>query len=87
VYEWYAPGHAVTMTHGTASMTKGPGVTGWTASARTSVPTGCEDVIRRADITSMRVTSLSAMPADLDRQITIDQMADLLRFLRTSEAK
>jgi putative heme-binding domain-containing protein len=44
---------------------------------------GREDVIRRADIKSMRVTSLSAMPADLDRQITIDQMADLLRFLKS----
>jgi putative heme-binding domain-containing protein len=43
---------------------------------------GREDVIRRADIKSMRVTSLSAMPADLDRQITVDQMADLLRFLK-----
>ena len=43
---------------------------------------GREDVIRRADITRMRVTSLSAMPADLDRQITVDQMADLLRFLK-----
>jgi putative membrane-bound dehydrogenase-like protein len=43
---------------------------------------GREDVIRRADIKSMRVTSLSAMPSDLDRQITVDQMADLLRFLK-----
>lgn len=48
---------------------------------------GREDVIRRADIKSMRVTSLSAMPADLDRQITVEQMADLLKFLRTKEAK
>jgi putative membrane-bound dehydrogenase-like protein len=45
---------------------------------------GNQDVIRRADIKEMRVTSLSAMPADLDRQITIDQMADLLRFLKTA---
>jgi putative heme-binding domain-containing protein len=43
---------------------------------------GREDVIRRGDIKSMRVTSLSAMPSDLDRQITVDQMADLLRFLK-----
>jgi putative membrane-bound dehydrogenase-like protein len=48
---------------------------------------GRDEVIRRADIKAMRVTSLSAMPADLDRQISIAQMADLLRFLRTSEAK
>jgi len=45
---------------------------------------GRDDVIRRADIKSMRVTSLSAMPADLEQQITIDQMADLLRFLKTA---
>lgn len=45
---------------------------------------GSDDVIRRADIRTMRVTSLSAMPADLDRQISIDQMADLLRFLKTT---
>lgn len=44
---------------------------------------GRDDVIRRADIKSMRVTSLSAMPADLEQQITIDQMADLLRFLKS----
>ena len=37
---------------------------------------------RRDDIRDMRVTKLSAMPADLDTQITVDQMADLLRFLK-----
>jgi len=45
---------------------------------------GREDVIRRTDIKGMRVTNLSAMPADLDRQITVDQMADLLRFLKSA---
>jgi putative heme-binding domain-containing protein len=45
---------------------------------------GREDVIRRTDIKSMRVASLSAMPADLDRQITVDQMADLLNFLKSA---
>ena len=45
---------------------------------------GSEQVIRRADIKGMRVTNLSAMPADLDRQITIDQMADLLKFLKAA---
>jgi putative heme-binding domain-containing protein len=44
---------------------------------------GVEDLIRRDDIKEMRITNLSAMPADLDRQITIDQMADLLKFLKT----
>jgi putative heme-binding domain-containing protein len=45
---------------------------------------GRDEVIRRADIKEMRVSTLSAMPADLDRQITIDQMADLLRFLKSA---
>jgi putative heme-binding domain-containing protein len=44
---------------------------------------GVEDVIRREDIKEMRITNLSAMPADLDKQVTIDQMADLLKFLKT----
>ena len=43
---------------------------------------GVDDVIRRDDVKDMRVTKLSAMPADLDKQITIDQMADLLKFLK-----
>ena len=43
---------------------------------------GVDDVIRRDDVKEMRVTKLSAMPADLDKQITIDQMADLLTFLK-----
>lgn len=45
---------------------------------------GRDEVIRRADIKEMRVSTLSAMPADLDRQIGIDQMADLLRFLKAA---
>jgi putative membrane-bound dehydrogenase-like protein len=44
---------------------------------------GVQDVIRRDDIKEMRSTNLSLMPADLDKQITIDQMADLLKFLKT----
>jgi putative heme-binding domain-containing protein len=45
---------------------------------------GVEDVIQREDIKEMRVTNLSAMPPDLDKQVTIDQMADLLKFLKTA---
>jgi putative heme-binding domain-containing protein len=44
---------------------------------------GNEDVIRRDDVLAMRVTELSAMPADVDQLVTIDQMADLLAFLKT----
>ena len=42
-----------------------------------------EDVIRRDDIIDMRITELSAMPADVDKLVTIDEMADLLEFLKT----
>jgi putative heme-binding domain-containing protein len=45
---------------------------------------GKQDVIRRADIKEMRVTNLSAMPADLDQQVSVDQMADLLKYLKTA---
>ena len=39
-------------------------------------------MIRRDDIKELRISKVSAMPADLDKQITIDQMADLLKFLK-----
>jgi putative heme-binding domain-containing protein len=42
-----------------------------------------EDVIRREDIIDMRITELSAMPADVDKLVSIDEMADLLEFLKT----
>ena len=45
---------------------------------------GRDDVIRRTDIKRLRVLNLSAMPADLDQQITVEQMADLLRFLKSA---
>ena len=44
---------------------------------------GRDDVIRRSDIKRLRVLNLSAMPADLDRQISVEQMADLLKFLKS----
>jgi putative membrane-bound dehydrogenase-like protein len=44
---------------------------------------GKEDVIQRQDIKNMYVTNLSAMPADLEKQISVDQMANLLAFLKT----
>ena len=46
---------------------------------------GKQDVIQRADIKNIHVTNLSAMPDDLDKQVSIDQMADLLKFLKTSQ--
>ena len=46
---------------------------------------GKQDVVRRDDIKEMRITNLSAMPADLEKQVTVDQMADLLKFLKTAK--
>jgi putative membrane-bound dehydrogenase-like protein len=43
---------------------------------------GKQDVIRRDDIRRMHASNLSAMPEDLDKQVTVEQMADLLRFLK-----
>jgi putative heme-binding domain-containing protein len=45
---------------------------------------GRDDVIRRADIKDMRITNLSAMPADVDKQVSVDEMADLLAFLKAA---
>jgi len=42
---------------------------------------GKEIVISRSDIKRMYASNLSAMPADLDRQISVQQMADLLTFI------
>ena len=44
---------------------------------------GKEDVIQRKDIKQMYVTNLSAMPGDLEKQIDIQQMADLLEYVKT----
>jgi putative heme-binding domain-containing protein len=44
---------------------------------------GKQDVIQRKDIKNMYVTNLSAMPADLEKQIGIQQMADLLEYLKS----
>lgn len=46
---------------------------------------GKEDVIQRQDIKNMYVTNLSAMPPDLEKQISVDQMADLLAYLKTEK--
>ncbi len=46
---------------------------------------GKQDVIRRDDIKDMHVTNLSSMPEDLDKQVSVNQMADLLKFLKTAQ--
>lgn len=46
---------------------------------------GKEVVIPRSDIKRMYASSLSAMPADVDKQINIQQMADLLRYVTGGE--
>jgi len=41
-------------------------------------------VIQRKDIKQMYVTNLSAMPGDLEKQIDVQQMADLLEYLKAT---
>ena len=43
-----------------------------------------KDVIQRKDIKQMYVTNLSAMPGDLEKQIDVQQMADLLEYMKTT---
>jgi putative heme-binding domain-containing protein len=45
---------------------------------------GKQDVIQRKDIKSMYATNLSAMPADMEKQIDVQKMADLLEFVKSS---
>jgi putative heme-binding domain-containing protein len=45
---------------------------------------GKQDVIQRQDIKNMYVTNLSAMPGDLEKQVSVQQMTDLLAYLKTS---
>ena len=45
---------------------------------------GKEDILQRKDIKQMYVTNVSAMPGDLEKQIDVQQMADLLEFLKTA---
>jgi putative membrane-bound dehydrogenase-like protein len=42
---------------------------------------GKETIIPRIDIRRMYVANLSAMPADLEKHVDVQQMADLLKFL------
>ena len=44
---------------------------------------GKQIIIPRKDIKRMYAANLSAMPADLEKQVDIQQMADLLKFLTT----
>jgi putative heme-binding domain-containing protein len=46
---------------------------------------GKEDVVQRKDIRRMYVTNLSAMPGDLEKQIDLQQMADLLEYIKTTQ--
>ncbi|HZT29058.1 MAG TPA: PVC-type heme-binding CxxCH protein [Bryobacteraceae bacterium] len=43
---------------------------------------GKEDVIQRKDIKTMYITNLSAMPGDLEKQVSVAQMTDLLEYLK-----
>ena len=44
---------------------------------------GEEDIISRPNIRVMRSAQLSAMPEDLEKQVTVEEMAHLIRFIQT----
>ena len=44
---------------------------------------GKEHVIRRSNIKDFYIAELSAMPEDVEEQVDVQQMADLLRFIKT----
>ena len=46
---------------------------------------GKEQLIRRSDIKSFYMANLSGMPADLEKQISVEQMADLLKYLKAAQ--
>ena len=46
---------------------------------------GKEQVIRRQDIKSLYAANLSAMPGDLEEQVDVQQMSDLLEYLKTAQ--
>jgi putative heme-binding domain-containing protein len=43
---------------------------------------GKKDVIPRSEIKQMFVSNLSAMPEDLDKEITPEQMADVIAYVK-----
>jgi putative heme-binding domain-containing protein len=54
------------------------------AAVTLKVPGGAKTVIAREDIQSLKALDMSAMPVGLESQISKQQMADLLSFLRSN---
>ena len=48
---------------------------------------GEERVVPRSEILKMYAFNLSAMPADLEQQVDVEQMADLLALLRPTSGR
>ena len=46
------------------------------------MPEGKEETILRTDVDELKSSGLSLMPIGLEKSITVDQMADLLTFLK-----
>jgi len=46
------------------------------------LPGGSQTTLPRARITAMRASNVSAMPEGLESQIDVQQMADLIAFIR-----
>ena len=45
---------------------------------------GTERAVYRSSIRNFYLAELSAMPEDIDKQVSVQQMADLLRFIKRS---
>ncbi|MBC8115875.1 MAG: hypothetical protein H7062_15930, partial [Candidatus Saccharimonas sp.] len=46
------------------------------------LPEGKEETILRADVEELKSSGLSLMPVGVEKNITVDQMADLIAFLK-----
>ena len=46
------------------------------------LPEGKEETILRADVDELKSSGLSLMPVGVEKTITVDQMADLIAFLK-----
>jgi putative heme-binding domain-containing protein len=45
-------------------------------------PEGREQTIARTDIEELKTTNKSLMPEGIERDVTVEQMADVLEFLK-----
>jgi len=77
----FAVGRETENTAGFTPELLGQGQAGGQRQAVAEASRGKEDVIQRQDIKNMYVTNLSAMPGDMEKQLNLQQMADVIAGL------